>query len=417
MSDPSGRTFDIVLFGVTGFTGKLAAEYLARRYGAEIAWAIAGRNREKLEEIKRHLMRLVPTLGPLDVLVADCDDAASVDAVARQTRVVCTTVGPYVQHGRELASACAAHGTHYCDLAGEVPFLRESIDRNHARAIETGARIVHCCGFDSIPSDLGVWMVSEHLRERGHALATASFYCGPMRGGLSGGTLASMANLLEAAGRDAALRRLMADPYALLPDREIDRGPDGGDPREVSFDRRIGEWTGPFVMAAINTRVVRRSNALLGWPYGRSFRYREVMSFGDGPRGLGRAAAMTAGLGVFAATMMTPGGRRLASRVLPAPGQGPSKAQRDGGFFRVRILADSAPPEGEAPLEVLGVVEGTSDPGYGETAKMLGESAVCLAKDVERDGRAGVLTPASAMGTRLIERLRAAGMTFRVDPR
>jgi short subunit dehydrogenase-like uncharacterized protein len=401
------RTYDVVLFGATGFTGKLVAEYLAREHAEGLRWAIAGRNGTKLAGIKAELVRIAPALAGLDVVVADSADEAALADIAKSTRVVCTTVGPYMKHGMPLARACAEHGTSYCDLTGEVPFVRRSIDENHARAKETGARIVHCSGFDSIPSDLGVLLLHEAFQARGKALARASFFCGPMKGGFSGGTIASMMGIMEQAGRDRGLRRLVGDPYALLPDRTQDRGPDGSDQLDVRYEPLIGEWTGPFVMAAVNTRVVRRSNALQDFAYGKQFSYREVMSCGRGPAGFARAAGLAAGIVGFVGLASLAPARKLMKPLLPEAGQGPSKAARDAGFFKVRIVG-----EGEG-LRVDARVEGTSDPGYGETAKMLGEAAVCLAADAEAlPKRAGVLTPASAMGMHLVQRLRAAGMTL-----
>jgi len=232
-----------------------------------------------------------------------------------------------------------------------------------------------------------------------------------MKGGISGGTIASMLAMLEEAGRDPRQRRLMGDPYALIPDRDKDRGPDRGDQVTPKFEPLIGAWTGPFVMAAINTRVVRRTNAITGYPYGKDFRYREAMVFGKGPKGAAAAAGFSASVAAFVTIGSTGPGRSILKPLLPAPGQGPSKAQRDAGFFRVRIVGQS-----ESGGRAVARVEGKSDPGYGETAKMLGESALCLALDGDRlEPRHGVLTPASAMGNRLIERLRAAGMTFAIE--
>ena len=412
----SSRPFDVVLFGATGYTGRLVAAYLAGRRPAGFAWALAGRNRSALEAVREDLARKDPALASLETIVADASDPASLSGLARRARVVCTTVGPYAKLGLPLVAACAEAGTDYCDLTGEVPFMRASIDAHHARASETGARIVHACGFDSIPSDLGVFLLHEHFRGRGRALAKASFFCGPMKGGLSGGTIASMMNFLEEASKDRELLRLAKDPYALAPDRAKDRGPDGPDQKGVHFDARLREWTGPFVMAPVNTRVVRRTNAILGYPYGRAFRYAEASSYGPGPKGLARAALTTTGLGAFALLASDPRGRRLVRPRLPAPGEGPSEATREAGHFRVRILGESEARASGAPLRATALILGTSDPGYGETAKMLAESALCLLERAPGPGpEAGVLTPAAAMGTRLVERLRAAGMTFRVE--
>jgi short subunit dehydrogenase-like uncharacterized protein len=397
------RNYDLVLFGATGFTGTLLAEYFAA-HGKSLRWAIAGRSKDKLEAVKAKLGLDVP------VLVADSFDEAALEALVPQTRVVCTTVGPYAKYGKKLAHACARHGTHYCDITGEVPFVRASIDDNHDLARESRARIVHCCGFDSIPFDLGVHMLWARAHERGETLAWAKGFAGKSRGKFSGGTVASMLNLFEDASRDRGVLHLMANPYALDPARGK-KGPDGPDQLGVRFDRDLGSWTGPFLMAAVNTRVVRRSNALLDHAYGEDFRYSEAMSFGKGARGAMMAAGIAAGLGAsVAAASSTPLRRFLAER-LPQPGEGPTKEERDNGFFEVHLIGETEP--GRARLR--GFVKGTSDPGYGETAKMLGESALCLAEDEDAlPKRYGVLTPASSMGMRLVERLRAAGMTWDV---
>ncbi len=415
------RDHDIVLFGATGFTGRLVAEYLAAHAPKEVRWAIAGRNREKLEGVKRDLVAIDPALADLPILVADGHDQASLDALVPKTRVVCTTVGPFGKNGQKLVAACARHGTHYCDITGEVPFIRTSIDENHERAVATRARIVHCCGFDSIPFDLGVHMLWDRAQKDGRALAWAKGFAGKMKGALSGGTVASMLALMEDAERDRDLRRLLANPYGLDPDpkrKVVGRPrPDSPDQRGVRYDHDLGRWTAPFVMSAINTRIVRRSNALLGGAYGKDFHYSESMSFPKGPKGFFGASLVTAGLGAFVATAaFAPTRELLAKRVLPKAGEGPSKAKRDAGYFEVHLLAETEVDENAKKERLAGKVVGTSDPGYGETAKMLGESALCLAQDeATLVDRFGVLTPASAMGMRLVDRLRAAGMTFAVE--
>jgi short subunit dehydrogenase-like uncharacterized protein len=408
------RAFDLVLFGATGFTGKLVAEYLLAHAPAGLRWALAGRSQTKLEAVRSDLAATHPNASALPLLIADSDDSASVDALAKQARVVITTVGPYMKYGRALVSACAENGTHYCDLTGETPFIRDTIDRCHARAQETGARIVHTCGFDSIPSDLGVLMMHEHAKAQGQTLSRVRFFLGESRGGGSGGTVASMFEIAQAARGDAKVRRLLGDPYALNPDRKKERGPDGSDQMGVHYDGDLKMWTGPFLMASINTRVVRRSNALLDYAYGRDFRYSESMSFGKGPKGMLIASAVSAGLAGFVATAAFAPGRSLLARILPKVGEGPSKEARERGYFVVRLIADAQSKDGTAS-RFTGRVVGKSDPGYGETAKMLSESALCLALDGDKlTSRGGVLTPASAMGTRLIERLRAAGMEFEI---
>jgi short subunit dehydrogenase-like uncharacterized protein len=410
------REHDIVLFGATGFTGKLVAEYLARHAPKGVRWAIAGRNRTKLEAVKRELVAIDAALEALPVLVADGHDQASLDAIVPTTRVVCTTVGPFGIHGRKLVATCALRGTHYCDITGEVPFIRASIDENHGNAIESRARIVHCCGFDSIPSDLGVHILWDHARKQGGSLSWTKGFVGEMRGAASGGTAATMLTIVEEATRDPKVRRLLGNPHALDP--EVPRGrvrdPFESDVRGVAFDRDIDRWTAPFVMASINTRIVRRSNALLH--YGEPFRYREAMSLPRGPKGLLAASMVTAGMAGFALGAALPPTRALLARfVLPKPGEGPSKEARDRGHFTLRFVAEGT--TGTAtPLRVRATVKGTSDPGYGETAKMLGQSCLCLAMDeAALEPRYGVLTPASAMGMTLVDRLRREGMTFAVE--
>lgn len=411
----SDRPYDVVVFGATGFTGKLVSEYLAEHRPRELSWAIAGRSREKLERTRQDLASIDSTLDKLPILIGDSDDRPALDAIAEQTRVVCTTAGPYTKYGRGLVAACAEHGTDYCDLTGEPTFIRDTIDRCEASAKASGARIVPSCGFDSLPSDLGVHLLHEHFAARGSRLAEAKLYVIAMKGGPSGGTLATMMTIIDAARRDPAVRRLLADPYALNPDRERDRGPDGRDQLGVVWDSEEDCWTAPFVMASVNTRVVRRSNALRNFAYGRDFRYAEVTRFPKGPVGFLKATGLSAGL-VGAMSLATVEALRpLIESRMPAPGEGPSKSQRENGFFKVIIVGKSAPDKSGRSERASVRIDGRRDPGYGETARMLGEAALCLAKDpLERHG--GILTPAVAMGTALVERLRKIGMRWEVSP-
>jgi len=402
----SSERFDLVLFGATGFTGRLVAEYLVSKRPM-LRWAIAGRSRDKLERLRGELAGLDPAAADLPIVVGDGLDPASVDALVRRTRVLCTTVGPYARYGRAIVAACAERGVHYCDLTGEVPFIRAIVDAHHERAAATGARIVPCCGFDAIPSDLGVFMLHDHLAGRGQALAAAHLRVLKMRGGPSGGTVESLLGILDDA-RDPAVRRALGDPYALNP-AGAPRGHDHGDQAGPRRDADTGRWTAPFMMAAINTRVVRRSNALLDFAYGKDFRYDEATDTGRGPAGLLRAAALSAGLGAFIGVALWPPGRALVSRFLPAPGEGPDRERRENGCFRVEIRAVGAGGE-----RVTGVVAANRDPGYGATAIMLAESALCLAEDA-LPARGGVLTTASCMGMALVERLRRAGIVFEVS--
>jgi short subunit dehydrogenase-like uncharacterized protein len=410
------RAHDIVLWGATGFTGGLVAEYLVGRLAASgIRLALAGRDRAKLEHLRDRLARDEPAAAELPLVVADSHDRTSLDSMVAACRVVCSTVGPYAKHGAELVASCVEHGTDYCDLTGEVQFIRKMVDRHHAAARSSGTRVVHCCGFDSIPSDLGTLMLQEAAIERhGAPLDAVTFALGASRGGFSGGTVASLVNVLDEAGADPEVRQIVTDPYALNPEGER-HGPDGPDLARPRFDPELERWTGPFVMAAINTRVVRRSNALLDWRYGRDFRYREVTGFGSGLRGRLAATATAAGLGAFIGALGWRPSRRLLERtLLPSAGDGPSRDTRERGFFSVTLHGRTRTDAGTPTMTAR--VEGHSDPGYGETAKMLGESALCLALDRAELGSAGgVLTPAAAMGLRLVERLRRAGMGFAVD--
>jgi len=411
------RTYDVVLWGATGFTGSLVAEYLAQQLAdSGLRMALGGRNRQKLETVRNGLATRHPAAADLPILLADSRDEKALADIARQAEVVCTTVGPYAKYGHELVAACVEEGTDYCDLTGEVHFIRAMVDRHHERARATGARIVHCCGFDSIPSDLGTLMVNRAMADRHDArLDEVKLVVGPMRGGFSGGTVASMLNIIEEAGRDRSIRKILGHPYALNPEGQR-MGPDGSDLMKPRFDRKLGRWTGPFVMAGINTRVVRRSNALLGWPYGRDFRYSEVMGFRAGLKGRLSATTAAGGLGLFVGALdWAPTRAMLKKTVLPSPGEGPDREKREKGFFKIRLHARGQTEDGET-IHLTGRVEGHSDPGYGETAKMLGQSALCLALDgPDLESPGGILTPASAMGMRLVERLRAAGMVFEVE--
>lgn len=398
----SDREFDVVLFGATGFTGKLVAEYLAKHAGG-VKWAIAGRSKAKLEAVQKSLGVDVP------IRIAESHDVASLDALVPTTKVVCTTVGPYSKYGIELARACARHGTSYCDLTGEPPFIRRSIDECNAEATKSRARIVHCAGYDSIPSDLGTYVVWEHAKEN---LNWLKMFVSKVKGAMSGGTIASMMTIMELARTDREIRRLMLDPHGLDPERG--RAPKDAfedDQRGVKFDKDIKRWTAPFVMAAVNARVVRRSHAILKDEdhkgYGPRFRYNESMSFASGPAGLAAASMITAGIGGFmVAAALKPTRSLLERTVLPAPGEGPSQKTIDSGFFEMRVVAET-----ESGRRIHGRVAGEKDPGYGGTAIMLAESAMCLANDTLPE-RFGVLTPATAMGDVLVKRLRAAGMTF-----
>lgn len=404
------RDHDLVVLGATGFVGALAAEHLAHHAPHGTRVALAGRSRDKLERVRDGLPGRARTWP---VLVADTSDAASLAAMAGSARVVVSAVGPYLRHGLPVVEACARAGTHYADLTGEVPFVRQAIDRYDDVARATGARLVHGCGYDSVPSDLAVLALHRQVAADdagglAHVLTVAR-----ARGGVSGGTVASMRGLVELAASDPAARRLLADPFALSPDRDAEpptrQPPDSPGPGRLSD----GRWHAPFPMASVNSRIVRRSNALQDWAYGRHLRYGEVSGTGHGLRGAARAAAVTAGLGLAAGAFALPPARALLDRVLPSPGEGPDEETRRSGWFRMDLRAVTT-----SGRRYHAVAAGPGDPGYAATAVMLGESALALAHDGDRlPDRAGSLTPATALGDVLLERLRAAGHTYEASPR
>jgi short subunit dehydrogenase-like uncharacterized protein len=408
------REYDLVVWGATGFTGRLVAEYLHGRYGAgeQLRWAIAGRNEAKLESLRTGL-GAAPEALP--ILLGDSADEEALATIAARTRVICSTVGPFARYGSPLVAACAAAGTDYCDITGEVQWVRRMIDAHEERARATGARIVHCCGFDSIPSDLGTLFMNQSMEARhGSPCHEVKLRVRRMRGAFSGGTVASMMNALEEAKRDPAARRSMGNPYGLNPAGE-QRGPDGPDQRGTVWDADVNSWTAPFVMAAVNTRVVRRSNALMDYAYGRDFRYNEAVMTGRGAAGWVRANSMTLALGGFmAAAYLTPTRAVLNKLFLPTPGEGPSEEDRENGFYDIVLVGKT---DGAEPRVLRGRVKGDRDPGYGSTSRMLGESAVCLALDgAELDVGGGFWTPASAMGARLLARLENnAGLSFEIE--
>jgi short subunit dehydrogenase-like uncharacterized protein len=400
------REFDVVLYGATGFVGKLTAEYLAGAADATVRIALAGRSQDKLERVREDL-RERAAAWPL--IVAECDDDAALAEMAGRATAIATTVGPYRKYGMALVGACAGAGTHYADLTGETLFMREAIDQFDAAARESGARIVHTCGFDSIPSDIGVLLLHEAAGE----LRDTTYVVRRVKGGVSGGTLDSLRVQVDEVRDDRSLLKTLTDPYALSPDRagEPSLGPER-DLRGAEYSEELKTWLGPFVMGVVNTRVVRRSNALQQWAYGRQFRYREVMALGDGGAGRVRALGVAGALGGLMAGMAIPPVRLVLDRVLPKPGEGPKQELVRHGSYDIEIHART--PSGE---RWVCHVAAKGDPGYGATSVMLGESALCLALDGERlPQRGGVLTPATGMGAALAERLRAAGQTYDVAP-
>ncbi len=402
-------TYDLVLHGASSFVGRIVAEHLVERHGVGrgLRWAISGRSAERLHALRDLLGRRATELP---VLVADAADADALRMLCARTRVVASTVGPYALHGGPLVAACVAAGTDYCDLTGEVQWVRRMIARHQRAARRSGARIVHCCGFDSLPSDLGVHVLQRAAVARfGAPLERVRARVWKMRGGFSGGTIASLLNVLEEARRDPALRRTLADPYALCPPSRAAR-PRQPEVRMPQYDPSAGAWVAPFMMAAINTRVVHRSNALSGMTYGRGFRYDEAVSCGPGLAGRARAGALAAALAAGLAACSVPPLRAALQRfVLPAPGEGPSPEQQRHGRWKIRFFG-GGPGDTRLALRVTG----DRDPGYGSTGRMFAEAAIALSLDRAR-GRApgGFWTPASLLGDRLVKRLVAhAGVRF-----
>jgi short subunit dehydrogenase-like uncharacterized protein len=405
----SNREFDVVVHGATGFTGKLVAEHMLARYGTggDVRWAISGRNAAKLEAVRRDL----DAANDLSIIVADAADPSSLKAMTDRTAVVISTVGPYQLYGEPLLAACAAQGADYVDLCGEPAWMAQMIARHHDAAKTSGARIVFSCGFDSIPFDLGIlFLEAEAKRRFGASLTRMRGRVRKMKGGFSGGTAASLLATLEASKRDPSLLKTLGDPFALTPGFKGPAQPSGDAPE---YDKAAGSWAAPFIMASINTKNVHRTNFLLGHPYGRDFVYDEMQLVGDGAKGEKRAKAARRFFAIQNAMLgFAPTRALLRQFVLPKPGQGPSKTERETGHYDVLFIGETA--DGKT---LRASVRGDRDPGYGSTSKMIAESALCLARDVGRDKTpGGVWTPGSALGDALIARLTAnAGLTFAIE--
>ena len=404
------RQFDIILFGATSFVGEILTRYMLAQQplNGEMKWAIAGRSPTKLNQLK---LSLGDAAEALPIVVADTDNQASIDAMCGSTKVIASTVGPYALYGEPVIQSCAALGTDYCDLTGEPQWIHKMLGRHEAAAKKSGARIVNCCGFDSIPSDLGVYFLQQRSKQ------TLKQHCNivkmrvkAMKGGASGGTIASMLNAIKEAMQDKNIRKKIASPYALCPAghgfkvKQINL-------KSAQYDKDVQAWIAPFVMAAINVRVVHRSNALLHKQYGENFLYDEAMITGPKAKGGMGAAALTAGLGGFMLAALLPPTRWLMEKtILPKPGEGPSPQAQLEGYYDLRFIGTT--PDGQT---ISCKVTGDRDPGYGSTAKMLGQAALCLAQDMnEKPG--GFWTPASLFGEKIIARLEArAGLTFDIE--
>lgn len=404
-----GREYDVVVYGATGFTGRLVAEHMLATYGVGrgARWAMAGRSKAKLEAVRAE----IGAPAELPLVIADASNPASLAAMARSAQVVITTVGPYQLYGEPLVAACVDAGTDYVDLCGEPAWMAAMIAKYDAKARASGARIVFSCGFDSIPFDLGVTFLQEQAKERlGAPLQRVRGRVRKMKGGFSGGTIASLMATLEASKQTPSILATLADPFALTPGFAGPAQPSG---ETIEHDTVAGQWAAPFIMATINTKNVHRTNHLLAHAWGKDFVYDEMMLTGDGPGGRKRALATARQSAIQNALLgFAPTRALLRKFALPKPGEGPSKEDRETGFYDVLFTGETS--DGRA---MRGAVKGDKDPGYGSTSKMISESALCLARDVGRDQTpGGVWTPGAALGGKLIKRLEAnAGLRFALE--
>jgi len=398
------REFDVIVWGASGFTGKLVAEYLFENYGSikDLKWAIAGRDLSKLESVRTEIGN-----ETIPIIIADSCDLESLNSMTKRTKVICTTVGPYAKYGSKLVSSCVENNTHYCDLAGEVQWIRKIIDQFHEKAKVNGTKIVNSCGFDSIPSDLGVYFIQkESIKDCKQRAKQIKMRVAGVRGGISGGTYLSLSNVNKEAYNDKDIFKIVINPYGLNPKGDP-KGLDKYDLRKIVYDKASKSWIGPFIMAAINTKIVRRSNALTGYSYGKDFMYDEATLSGKGINGKIRGYISAIPLGLLMSAKPKSLLKKIIDYLLPKAGEGPNKEKRQAGFYNLRFYITL-----EDNSKVFAKVIGDMDPGYGSTSKMLGETAVCLAKDILPD-YSGVLTPSVAMGDAILSRLQKnAGLTF-----
>jgi short subunit dehydrogenase-like uncharacterized protein len=402
------RAYDVVVYGASGFTGRLVAQHLVKTYGVggDVRWAMAGRSRTRLEAV-------CTEIGAPDGLPLILADAAKPDtllAMGRQTKAVISTVGPYQLYGEPLVAACAEAGTDYVDLCGEPAWMALMIAKYDAKAKASGARIVFSCGFDSIPFDLGAYFLQREARARlGAPLSRVRGRVRSMKGGMSGGTLASGMATMQAIKRDPSIAKVLADPFALTLGF---RGPPQPAGDQAVYDDVANAWAAPFIMAEINTKNVHRTNFLLGHPFGKDFVYDEMMLTGDGPKGRSRAKTVAGGSRLAMGLMAFGPTRAVLRLFLPKPGEGPTLAQREAGSYNVSLSGETA--DGR---QLRAVVTGDKDPGYGSTSRMIGEAGLCIAEDVSREQTpGGVWTAGAAMADALIARLEAqAGLRFSLE--
>jgi len=398
------RDFDLIIWGATGFTGNLVCDYISKNYNErELRWAIAGRNEKKILKLQQKLK-----IDDSRTIIADSSDKDSLVKMVKKSKVVCTTVGPYAKYGTNLVEACIEGETNYCDITGETQWIRRIIDRFHTKAKEKNIKIINSCGFDSIPSDMGVFYSQKIMLEKtGKYASTINMRVAGAKGGISGGTYNSLSNVLEEALIDKEVRKTLTNPYGLNPiDKQF--GPDKSDLRKVIFDTVSNSWIAPFVMAGINTKIVRRSHALMDFMYGKNFAYDEATLTGKGIAGQIRGYMSL--IPIFLATRKKGSIiKKIVDFILPKSGEGPSKKTRINGYYNLRFYLTLD------KMTYVSKVLGDMDPGYGSTSKMLAESAICLALD-EIPETYGILTPSVALGDSLLKRLEEnAGLTFIFD--
>ncbi len=405
------RKYDIILMGATSFVGQITAWRMAEHYREhqpQLKWAWAGRSLEKLQQVVEDVERRLDCQLEVDLLQAESLDANSMQSLAKQARVIITTVGPYDLYGEQLVRSCAENGTHYCDLTGEPNFIAEMLDKYTAAAEKSGACIVNCCGFDSIPFDINSYLLQKHAQEAfGEPCTSIRSRVLRMQGTFSGGTMASMVNIFKRASKDKALRKKLLDPYLLAPGLKHVRQPYIGD---VQWDEVTGKWMAPFVMAAINTKIVLRSAQLMPSLFPADVTYEEGLVIGKSLRSRLTAHALALGTGALGLAGSFSAGRWLLENVvLPKPGEGPTEKQQQEGNYLIRHYGDTASGKSLA-VEV----EGDLDPGYGSTARILLQAATALALDLPEDQQGGFYTPAAVIGESLLTRLpKYAGVVFR----
>ena len=408
--------YDLIVFGATGFTGKLVVEYLIKNYGLEnqkFTWAIAGRDKAKLEELKQSFTLIDPLFAKIDSFVADSFNSKSLDILTSSCSLIISTVGPYIEYGIPLVESCVKNHTNYCDLTGEVPFIRESIDLFHEKAKKNKCRIIHSCGFDSIPSDLGVLLLQKNSLERFNKVCDdINLYVRSIKGGLSGGTISSMMSITKYIRAHPEKRRILSSPFSLNPIDRIKNNAQQPVLKSIRWDSAFKKWTCPFLMSGINTRVVRRTNAVAKFSYGENFKYNEVYSFNRGLEGFLKALTMLFTLVFLQFSLRSNLLLWILKKIaFPKPGEGPSKHKMENGFFKLKIIGFIKQMQKNSVTVI-----GDSDPGYSATAKMLTESAMSILLNENKiPKKYGVLTPASGIGLVLIERLKGKGISFKID--